>query len=168
MYSTLSSSKRFLVVLSVLVLLTLITYGLSQAQQATPTPEAEPTGMSAEADTLVYVRFNDIEWQPCEGLPGCEFFVLRGDQQTGPSETLWRLQPSLQIAAHWHTSPEHLIGLAGTMVDIGGNGQARTFGPGDFIYAPSEAVHSLVCAGDETCVLYAYEELPLDFPFVTE
>ncbi|MER6943509.1 cupin domain-containing protein [Nonomuraea sp. NPDC000554] len=100
---------------------------------------------------------------PCEGLPGCTFVQLKGDPETGPSEAMFTLKAGTPFAPHWHTSPEHVVGVSGTMLwNVKGH-KTYKVGRGDFLYYPSKAVHWGRCAKGADCVYYVYDSEPYDF-----
>ncbi|RFU40437.1 cupin domain-containing protein [Actinomadura logoneensis] len=115
------------------------------------------------ADKAVYVPLRGGQWQPCEGLAGCTFKSLRGNPETGPSEAVFRLKAGTEFAPHWHTSPEHVLGISGRLSwNVKGGPHAR-IGQGDFLYYPSKAVHWGKCLDGADCVYKVYDDLPYDF-----
>ncbi|WP_242884683.1 cupin domain-containing protein [Actinomadura litoris] len=125
---------------------------------AQPSPRAEPA-----ADKPVYVPLHGGRWLPCEGLAGCTYKPLRGDPRTGPSESVFRLKAGTGFDRHWHTSPEHVLGVSGRLVwNVEGGRRAR-IGQGDFLYYPSKAVHWGECLKGADCVYKVYDDLPYDF-----
>lgn len=114
-------------------------------------------------DRVVYKHHRPGEGSPCEGLAGCTYIQLRGNPKTGPSEAMFTLKAGTPFPAHWHTSPEHVVGVSGTLLwKVKGHKTYRV-GQGDFLYYPSKAVHSGKCAPGADCVYYVYDELPYDF-----
>nr|WP_169806747.1 cupin domain-containing protein [Actinomadura macra] len=88
---------------------------------------------------------------------------LKGDPATGPSEAMFTLKAGTPFPKHWHTSPEHVVGVKGTMLwNIKGH-KTYKVGAGDFLYYPGKAVHWGQCAPGADCVYYVYDELPYDF-----
>ncbi len=120
---------------------------------------------SAEAapnDPVVYHSIQSEGRVPCEGLPGCVSLVTRGDPKTGPAETLFVFEAHTPFAKHWHTSPEHVVGIAGTMTwNVEGAG-AHAVGAGDYLYYPSHAVHWGECSSDVDCVFFVRDDEAYD------
>jgi len=64
--------------------------------------------------------------------------------------------------AHWHTSPERMTLLSGSM-NVNYQGQPTTaLKTGMYAYGPAKAVHSGSCISSEPCVLFIAFEEPLD------
>lgn len=122
---------------------------------------------SAEAaapDGVVYHHHRPGVGTACEGLPGCTFVQLKGDPRTGPSEAMFTLKAGTPFSPHWHTSPEHVVGVSGTMLwQVKGHKKPYRVGAGDYLYYPSKAVHWGRCAPGADCVYYVSDELPYDF-----
>lgn len=116
----------------------------------------------ASAQDRVVFKHAGKRGTPCEGLPGCTFVQLKGNPRTGPSEAMFTLKAGTPFAPHWHTSPEHVVGVSGTMLwNVKGHKTYRV-GAGDFLYYPSKAVHSGRCAPGADCVYYVYDSEPYD------
>jgi quercetin dioxygenase-like cupin family protein len=110
------------------------------------------------------VVFHDADtgrWIPCVGLPGCATLHAYGNPATGHSEAVFRFKAGTPFAPHYHTSPEHVVGIAGIMEWRVG-GVPHYLGPGDFLYYPSKAVHSGRCSPGADCMFYVYDDLPYD------
>lgn len=114
-------------------------------------------------------RFIDPQqaaWQPCEGLPGCEFVPLRGDATKEASEALFRLAAGVRFPKHWHTSPEHILVVQGELNMSLANGERYSIGPRMFLYNPSGMIHWGNCGAKEACVYYVYDDQPYDVHLV--
>ncbi|WP_394851121.1 cupin domain-containing protein [Pendulispora rubella] len=113
-------------------------------------------------DPVVYHSIHTESGTPCEGLPGCEGWVTRGDPKTGAAETLFRFKAGTPFDRHWHTSPEHVVGVSGTMIwNVEGSG-AHQVGAGDYLYYPSRAIHWGQCAAGADCVFFVYDDKAYD------
>ncbi|MGC0417057.1 cupin domain-containing protein [Embleya sp. AB8] len=124
---------------------------------------ATETTAAAGHDKVVYHHHRPGVGSPCEGLAGCTFVQLTGDPKTGPSEAMFTLKAGTRFAPHWHTSPEHVVGVSGTVLwNVEGHKRYRV-GAGDFLDYPGKAVHWGQCAPGADCVYYVYDELPYDF-----
>jgi quercetin dioxygenase-like cupin family protein len=119
-------------------------------------------GAARVKDNPIYHSAAAGPWQPCEGLPGCEFIPSRGDPARGASEAVFRLAPGVAFAKHWHTSPEHVVGISGKISWNLENGEMHTVSAGDYLYYPSKMVHWGSCASSEPCVYYVYDDQPYD------
>ncbi|MEW9553299.1 cupin domain-containing protein [Nonomuraea sp. NPDC050783] len=114
------------------------------------------------ADRVIHHSHRE-KGSPCEGLKGCTFVQLKGDPKTGPSEALFTLKAGTPFSPHWHTSPEHVVGVSGVMLwQVEGHKTYRV-GAGDYLYYPSKAVHQGRCAPGADCVYYVYDSQPYDF-----
>ncbi|MGI5488151.1 cupin domain-containing protein [Microtetraspora malaysiensis] len=121
-------------------------------------------GSSSASDGVTYHHHRPGAGSPCEGLPGCTFVQLKGDPQKGPSEAVFTLKAGTPFSPHWHTSPEHVVGVSGTMLwHVKGHKKTYRVGAGDFLYYPSKAVHWGRCAPGADCTYYVFDELPYDF-----
>ncbi|WP_194293299.1 cupin domain-containing protein [Actinomadura macrotermitis] len=114
------------------------------------------------ADRVVYHGHKE-KGSPCEGLAGCTFVQLKGDPKSGPSEAMFTLKAGTPFPPHWHTSPEHVVGVSGVMLWHVAGKKTYRVGAGDFLYYPSKAVHWGKCAQGADCVYYVYDSEPYDF-----
>jgi quercetin dioxygenase-like cupin family protein len=93
--------------------------------------------------------------------------ILRGDPETQPTDQIWRLQGGTEFPAHYHISPEHIVGISGELVFIVDREEVRV-GSGDFLYSPSHMTHVGFCAEGNPCVYFVYDEFPVDFNLIEE
>lgn len=155
------SARRIVLVSFVIVVAVMLASAVRSstwAQSATATATA-----TEEAALPNYAAYDQLQWQPCAGLDGCAMVVVHGNPQTGASQVFWLVQPNVQIPAHWNTTPEHIIGIAGEMVFIDAKGNKQSVKPGDYLYSPSKQVKAVTCVGKDACVIFDYDELPFDF-----
>ena len=157
MFSIRSVSLVGLICLVVLMLIT----AASRSTQAQSATDAAPA--TAESTPPNYAAYNQLRWQPCAGLDGCDFVLVHGNQQTGASQVYWRVQPNVQIPAHRNTTPEHIIGIAGETVFIDAQGNKQSVKAGDYLYSPSKQVKAVTCVSKDACVIFDYDELPFNF-----
>ncbi|MGV9770381.1 cupin domain-containing protein [Streptosporangium sp. NPDC003464] len=130
---------------------------------ATGTVSSSAEARPARAvDGVVYHHHKD-GGSPCEGLDGCTFVQLKGDPKTGASEAMFTLKAGTPFSPHWHTSPEHVVGVSGTMLWHVKGRKTYRVGAGDYLYYPSKAVHWGKCAPGADCVYYVYDSKPYDF-----
>src|SRR5436190_12221571 len=77
---------------------------LTDASQAASAPEP--------ASTVQFIR---PKWEPC--LPfvpkGCEVALVKGDFTRGGSQIVYRMPANFSVPAHWHTSAERMVVMAG-------------------------------------------------------
>jgi quercetin dioxygenase-like cupin family protein len=153
--------------LAVLVTVLSLTYGASGAAQ-TP-PKAAAAAATAASTPRVDpaqgpVVFRDADrgtWVPCEGLPGCTMRADRGDATKEASEATFRFTAGTVFAPHYHTSPEHVTGVAGIMKWTVGT-TTYYVGAGDFLYYPGNAIHYGQCLPGADCLFHVFDEKPYD------
>lgn len=114
----------------------------------------------------IYATPNNDNWQSCEGLPGCKFIQLRGNPKKEASEAIFRLDASVRFPKHWHTSPEHIVGIKGRLVINLENGDTFTVGSGEFLYNLGGMIHWGHCSEEEPCLYYVYDDKPYDIYLV--
>lgn len=105
-----------------------------------------------------------LQWGPCPAfLPeGCQIAVLHGDPANPNADVLFKVPEKSELPLHWHTSPEHIVLVAGEM-HVTYEGQSTTIlKPGTYAYGPAKRPHSGSCVSDVPCVLFIAFELPLD------
>ncbi|GAA1710157.1 hypothetical protein GCM10009765_69340 [Fodinicola feengrottensis] len=125
------------------------------------TAAAAATG--PQGDPVVFHSARHEHWMPCEGLAGCTQLPSRTNPVTGGSESMFRLKAGTVFTKHWHTSPEHVVGVSGTMIYHLDTGRTYRLGAGDFLYYPGKTVHWGQCARGADCIYYVYDDLPYDF-----
>ncbi len=110
-----------------------------------------------------------VQWAPCPSVfaPGCQMAVLQGDPSK-PHADLWLKVPAgYRIAAHSHTSAEHMTLVSGTLEVRYQGQQASVLRPGDFAYGPPNLPHVAACKrGGQSCILaIAFEQAVDAVPF---
>jgi quercetin dioxygenase-like cupin family protein len=105
-----------------------------------------------------------IQWGPCPSfLPaGCGIAVLHGDPSKDNVDVFLKLPPRSTIPAHWHTSAERMVLVAGELQVTYEGQPMATLRPGSYAYGPAKAPHTGACASDVPCVLFIAFESPLD------
>jgi quercetin dioxygenase-like cupin family protein len=111
-------------------------------------------------------RVNDAElkWGPCPAFfpAGCQIAVLHGDPAKPNADVFFRVSPRYDLPAHWHSSPERMVLVAGELhVTYEGQGPS-VLKPGNYAYGPAKAVHHGRCVSDDACVLFIAFEGPVD------
>lgn len=107
----------------------------------------------------------NLKWNPCPPVfpKGCEVAVLHGDPATGASNVFLRIPAGYKFPRHSHTSPEHVVLVAGTLV-VRSDGEQRstTVRTGAFAYIPGKTNHDAQCTRAGRCVLFIAFESPID------
>lgn len=128
------------------------------AQEAAPaTPAAEPA-LARTADDP------QLEWGPCPPFmpAGCAIAVLHGDPARDNLDVFFKVPGKSAIPAHWHTSPERMILVAGEL-QVTYEGQPMvTLRPGMYAYGPARRPHDGACTSADDCILFIAFESPLD------
>jgi len=110
------------------------------------------------------IHDKSLEWGPCpEFFPaGCQIAVIHGDPEKPNVDIFFKVPGNYDFPAHWHTSPERMTLLSGSM-NVNYQGQPITkLKTGMYAYGPAKAVHNGSCISDESCVLFIAFEEPLD------
>ena len=113
-----------------------------------------------------------VQWAPCPPVfaPGCQMSVVQGDPSKPHADVWLKVPAGYTIAAHSHSSAEHMTLVSGTL-EVRYQGQKATaLKPGDFAYGPPKLPHVAACrSGGKPCVLFiAFEEAVDAAPFVGE
>jgi quercetin dioxygenase-like cupin family protein len=105
-----------------------------------------------------------LAWGPCPPvLPGkCEVAVLQGDPAAPHADVFLRLAPGYAIPPHRHTSPEHMILVAGELQVTYAGQPSFTMREGAYAYGPAQAPHAGRCVSKVPCVLFITFESPMD------
>jgi mannose-6-phosphate isomerase-like protein (cupin superfamily) len=121
-------------------------------------------GHASESAISYSIHDESIEWGPCPAFfpPGCQIGVLHGDPAKPNVDIFFKVPGNYDYPAHWHTSPERMILLSGSL-NVNYRGQPTTkLKTGMYAYGPAKAVHDARCISDEPCVLFIAFEDPLD------
>ncbi len=111
-----------------------------------------------------------LKWSPCPPVfpKGCEVTVLHGDPANGRSDVFLRSPANYKFPPHWHTSPEHMILVAGELHVTYEGQKPSILKPGSYAYGPAKAKHDAACANAGPCVLFIAFESPIDAVLVEE
>ncbi len=110
-----------------------------------PPPAAAPAEASRvelkPSDVLIWGDLNVPGF-----APGATMAVVHGDPGANRDYIIrLRFPAGYRFPVHWHPNSEHLTVLSGTFLLAMGNtadeSKLRTYGPGDFIYAPARMSH---------------------------
>ncbi|WP_224490431.1 cupin domain-containing protein [Robertkochia flava] len=93
---------------------------------------------------------------------GCTITVLQGDHTKGNFDILFKIPANFDVPKHWHTSPERMVLLSGTL-EVTYDGEAtQVLKTGDYAYGPAKKPHTARCGDDGPCTLFIAFENPLD------
>lgn len=106
----------------------------------------------------------DLVWGECPAFipKGCEIAVLHGDPTKNNTDIFFKVPGDFIIPHHWHTSPERMVLLSGTMRVTYDNQAAEVLSPGTYAYGPAKLPHTAFCEPGEPCVLFIAFEDPVD------
>jgi quercetin dioxygenase-like cupin family protein len=109
-------------------------------------------------------RDPQLKWNPCPPIfpKGCEVTVLQGDPANGRSDVFLRIPANYTLPLHWHTSPEHMILVAGELHVTYEGQKPSVLRAGSYAYGPAKARHEARCAKAGPCVLFIAFESPID------
>ena len=144
---------------SILVLLLLVGAPVVRAQ----TP--------AESPPLRWVHTDPtLTWAPCPPIfpKGCEVTVLHGDPATGPSDVFLRAPADYTFPAHWHTSAEHMVVVAGVVHVTYAGGKQFELRERTYALVPAKAGHKAHCAIGGPCVMFIRFDSPIDATAATD
>ena len=132
---------------------------------------ASPTASYAQsaATPLRWVHSDPaLKWAPCPPIfpKGCELTVLHGDPATGPSDVFLRAPSDYNFPAHWHTSAEHIVIVAGLVHVTYAGGKTVELPLGAYGLVPGKAGHKAHCAG--ACVMFIHFDSPVDATAATD
>lgn len=128
---------------------------------------AAPAFAQAPARELALARSvgdADLQWGPCpEFFPaGCEIAALHGDPARPNADVFFRVPARYELPAHWHSSPERMLLVAGELHVTYEGQEPAILKPGMYAYGPAKAVHHGRCASAVPCVLFIAFEGPVD------
>lgn len=126
--------------------------GVAKAEVASEKPLSFASGDAA------------LEWGPCPPIfpKGCELAVLHGDPAKPNADVFLKVPAGYTIPAHWHTSAERMVLVAGRMrVEYVGH-PAVDLEVGSYAYGPAKAPHTASCGEAGPCVLFIAFEGPVD------
>ena len=118
------------------------------------------------AEQAITRRHDDpqLKWSPCPPIfpKGCEVTILRGDPVNGGSDVFLRIPANYKLPSHWHTSPEHMILVAGQLQVTYEGQKPSLLKAGSYAYGPAKARHEGRCGKAGACVLFISFESPID------
>ena len=105
-----------------------------------------------------------LKWGPAPAFmpQGSELSVLHGNPSKRNADVFLKVPPKAMIPAHWHTSAERMILIAGEL-HINYVGQEKVIlKPGNYAYGPAKLSHDGICASETPCILFIAFESPVD------
>jgi hypothetical protein len=131
---------------------------------AAGTPSALAQESTAEQPSSRAYDDPQLKWNPCPAIfpKGCEVAVLQGDPANGRSDVFLRTPANYKLPPHWHTSPEHMILVAGELHVTYEGQKATVMRAGTYAYGPAKTRHEANCANRGPCVLFISFESPID------
>ena len=117
----------------------------------------------AVTESPVYTQFDKATKTACEGLPDCDFVLLKGDPATGPTQWFFRLKGGTAFPRHWHSTPENMVTVRGALTFNFETGETVTLRPGEHLAYQAGMIHGGQCEPGEDCLFYVFNDLPYDF-----
>ena len=130
-----------------------ISFALEAQENSQNSIVADPMEISAEMTT-----FNCPPFIP----DGCTITVLQGDPEAANFDILFKIPANFDVPKHWHTSPERMILLSGTLEVTYDGESTQVLKAGDYAYGPAKKPHTARCGDDGPCTLFIAFEDPLD------
>jgi mannose-6-phosphate isomerase-like protein (cupin superfamily) len=131
-----------------------------------PTALTDAFGQEPAREQAITQRHDDpqLKWTPCPPIfpKGCEVAVLRGDPAKDRADIFLKTPANYTLPSHWHTSPEHMILVAGELHVTYEGQEPSLLKAGSYAYGPAKAKHEGRCANAGPCVLFISFESPID------
>ena len=88
--------------------------------------------------------------------------VVSGDPMHGHWIMYVKIDPGAWINWHWHSNPQSMFGVSGTMEYEIKPAAKFKFGAGSFVIVPGHALHNGRCISKEPCYFFIENLLPND------
>jgi len=139
-----------------IILLALLTYGVTTAQMTTSDVDENSVKRSFDDPSL--------EWGGCPPFmpEGCNIAVLHGDPSKKDVDVLFKVNGKSSIPNHWHNSHERMVLLTGKMQVTYKGESTQTMNVGDYAYGPAKKPHTAKCLSKDPCILFIGFGDPLD------
>lgn len=134
-------------------LIALLATAIASAEETKPVVKTSP----------VYTQFDQAPHTACEGLPDCDFILLDGDPEAGPTQWFFRLRAGTAFPRHWHSTPENMVTIHGALTFVFETGETITLKPGEHLRYPAGMIHGGQCEPGTDCLFYVYNDAPYDF-----
>jgi quercetin dioxygenase-like cupin family protein len=110
------------------------------------------------------VQDSGLQWGPCPPfLPqGCQIAVLHGEPGKPNADIFFRVPAKAKLPAHWHSSAERMVLVAGELHVTYEGQKTAVLKPGSYAYGPPKVPHSGECVSAVPCVLFIAFESPVD------
>jgi quercetin dioxygenase-like cupin family protein len=117
-----------------------------------------------EAPIAIRAEDPALQWGPCPPIfpAGCRIAVLHGHPARPNADIFLRVPGGAELSAHWHTSAERMILVAGRLEVQYQGASAITLTPGQYAFGPARLPHRAKCMSDELCTLFIAFEGPVD------
>lgn len=141
----------------------LMTGDIATSDRPMPTPAPTPVA-------VVITESGEAQMQPSAGMqwsdlsvpgfaPGVKIAVLHGDPSKAGDYTLrLKFPDNYTIPPHWHPEGEHVTVLQGNFsFGMGASfdrNALKSYGPGDFVYAPAKMPHFATTKGESVVQLH--------------
>jgi len=124
---------------------------------------ASPVG-ATEAAVAWTTEDAGLKWGPCPPfLPaGCQIAVLNGDPGKPNADVFFKVPAGSKLPAHWHSSAERMVLVAGEMKVTYDGQKPALLKPGSYAYGPAKAKHAGECVSATPCILFIAFESPVD------
>jgi len=105
-----------------------------------------------------------LQWGPCPAfLPaGCQIAVLNGDPGKPNADVFFKVPGKSRLPAHWHSSAERMVLVAGELRVAYEGQKPRTLKAGSYAYGAPKLKHEGECVSATPCVLFIAFEGPVD------
>ena len=127
-------------------------------------PVPQPVAAADSPEPPRTVQFARPKWEPC--LPfvpkGCEVALVKGDFTRGGSQIVYRMPANFDVPAHWHTSAERMVVMAGKIRMTYDGRAPEVLETGDSAEAPGKLPHAAFCLRGTPCVVLVEYALPFD------
>jgi quercetin dioxygenase-like cupin family protein len=102
------------------------------------------------------------QWREDPDAPGTWSKMVTGSPETGHWIMYAKVDPGAWINWHWHSNPQTMFGVSGTMeYEIRPN-QKFNFSAGSYVLTPGHALHNGRCISKEPCTFFIENLLPND------
>jgi mannose-6-phosphate isomerase-like protein (cupin superfamily) len=88
--------------------------------------------------------------------------VLHGDPATGPSDVFLRAAADYTFPAHWHTSAEHMVVVAGVVHVTYAGARQVELQERTYALVPAKTGHKAHCGAGGPCVMFIRFDSPID------
>ena len=149
--------KHLKSILSLIAILIFSCYGVYAQENS----EMSSAGNSLAINTAQATENMDVLACPEWMGEGCNWTLLQGDPEKGNFDILYRIPANHTVPNHWHTSPERIIVLEGTLEVTYEGEETQILNKGDYAYGPAKKPH-VARSLDGPCTLFIAFVDPFD------